>query len=579
MVDRQPSRAFRFGQFELDVPAYELRKQGRSVRIERRPMELLLLLVERRGDLVARDEIVDRLWGRDVFIDVDTSVNTLVRKIRRALGDSADGARFVQTVQGKGYRFVADVDAPTIVVLAVLPFANLQGDAAQDYLADGLTEETIVGLGRIDPERLRVIGRTSSMTYRRTAKTLHEIGRELGADYLLEGSEGRVRIASTRVRARDQVQTWTDTFDRGSNDLLGVQAEIGRAIAGQIHLRLSPTGSAAIASRQTRSPEAYDLYLRGRHYSNQMTPATAARALECFQRATAIDPAYALAWAGIADAYASHLFSSDAGAADVADRARAAAERALSSGERVAEAHTAVGRVRFLFDWNWPAAEVSLRQAIALDPSSAQTFWMLGHAVSQQGRHAEALAAARRAREIDPLDALAHGMSAQIAFSARDFEAAARHARDALLAEPEFWVAYWQLGQAYQQLGRIDDALRALGEAARLSNNNSKPMSMTAYTLATSGRVEDARAVLASLEELADQRYVPPAALALAYAGMRDDERMFACLEQALVVRDAHLVYLLVDPKWDPYRADARLQDIFRRAGLSQPPLPPASRS
>ena len=237
MPDRLPSRAFRFGSFVLDVSAYELRKHGRSIKVERRPMELLMLLVDRRGDLVTRDEIVDRLWGRHVFIDIDTSVNTVVRKIRRALRDSADHSRFIQTVQGKGYRFIADVEPATGAVLAVLPFENLQGDADQDYVANGLTEETIVGLGQVDPERLSVIGRTSSMAYRRTTKTVKEIGRELGVDYLLEGSiragNGRFRITSTLIRVRDQVQIWTATYERESNDLLGLQASSAETLLGR----------------------------------------------------------------------------------------------------------------------------------------------------------------------------------------------------------------------------------------------------------------------------------------------------------------------------------------------------------
>jgi TolB-like protein len=326
---RMRTGVFRFGGFVLDVPAYELRRQGRSVRLERRPMELLLLLVDRRGELISRDEIVARLWGRDVFIDIDTSVNTAIRKIRRALRDSADESRFVQTVQGKGYRFIADVEAATSEVLAVLPFENLQGDPNHDYLADGLTEETIVGLGQLDPERLCVIGRRSSMAYRGTSKSLSEIGRELGADYLLEGSvraaAGRCRVTATLVRAHDQVQIWTEAFERDSNDMLGLQPELGRAIARQIHLRLTPQRTATITKRQTHDAGAYDLYLRGRHYYNQMTPATTARALDCFHRATALDDAYALAWAGIADAYSSRLFASDTRSSDVADQARAAA--------------------------------------------------------------------------------------------------------------------------------------------------------------------------------------------------------------------------------------------------------------
>jgi tetratricopeptide (TPR) repeat protein len=239
------------------------------------------------------------------------------------------------------------------------------------------------------------------------------------------------------------------------------------------------------------------------------------------------------------------------------------------NGGSVAEAHTSAAIVQFLFDWNWRAAEAHLRHAVALDPSSSQSYWMLGHAISQQGMHDQALAAARRARELDPLSALSHSMSSQIAFSARDPEAAARHARDALFAEPDFWVAYWQLGQAYEQMGRTDQALEALAEASRLSNGNSKPISLSAYLLATRGRLGEARDILTALERLFRDRYVPPYAMALVCAGLNEDARVFEWLEHALAVRDVHLIYVLVDPKWDPFRKDERFQELLRRSNLS----------
>src|SRR5215813_8438533 len=209
------SHAVRFDDFVLDVSAYELRRQGRSIRIERRPMELLILLANRPGQLVTREEIVTHLWGPDVFIDIDASINTVIRKIRRALRDSAENSRFIQTIQGKGYRFIAAVEpVHSSAILAVLPFENLQSDADQEYIADGLTEETIAELGQIDPEHLSVIGRTSSIAYRQSTKTLSEIARELGADYLIEGSVrgagGQLRITVKLIRARDQLQVWTE---------------------------------------------------------------------------------------------------------------------------------------------------------------------------------------------------------------------------------------------------------------------------------------------------------------------------------------------------------------------------------
>src|SRR5262249_47163975 len=245
-VRQASSRVFRVGEFVLDVSTCELKRNDQIVKVERRPMELLILLVGHRGELVRRDEIVDRIWGHDVFIDVDTSINTLVRKVRRALGDSAHDSRYILTVQGRGYRCIADVEPITqCAVLAVLPFENLEPSREQDYFADGLTEEAIVALGQVDPERLNLIGRTSSMVYRRTNKAITEVGSELGAHYILENStrtsNGRFRITCRLIRVHDQVQIWTECYDRQSKDLLSLQTELGRTIAEQVHRVFHPS--------------------------------------------------------------------------------------------------------------------------------------------------------------------------------------------------------------------------------------------------------------------------------------------------------------------------------------------------
>jgi tetratricopeptide (TPR) repeat protein len=302
-----------------------------------------------------------------------------------------------------------------------------------------------------------------------------------------------------------------------------------------------------------------------------MTQATAARALECLRGATAVDPAYGLAWAGIADTYSSLLFNSDTKVSDVATDAREAATQAVQHGGAVAEAHCAVGTIHLLFDWDWPAAEKSLRRAIALDSSSSQSYWMLGHALSLQGRHADASDAARRARDLDPLNPLTHSMSAQIAFSAHNMDEAARHALDAIRAEPNDWVAHWQLGQAYERMNRVKDALEEFTEASRLSNGNTKPISVSAYTLARSGRTDQARQILEDLEGLAQQRYVPPCALAVVHAGLNEEDQMLECLERALAVRDVHLIYLPHDSKWDSFRSNERLKRVIQLCGFSPP--------
>src|SRR4249919_3940321 len=260
---------FRFGDFELDVAAYELRRLGRPVKLGRQPMDLLILLVEGRRQLVSRNEIVDRLWGKDVFVDVDTGVNTAISKIRQVLRDSRDTPAFVETVPGKGYRFIAPVETavpiaertPTSVSLAVLPFANLGSDPEREYLAAGLTDETSASLAQIDPAHLSVKGRT--LRYKGTTKTVAEIGQELTVDYLVESSiraEGsRLRLTVTLIRARDQQHLWSQSYDREPTSLLSLQQELSSAIAAQVKLRLSPDRLSDVGRRQTRNADAYDL--------------------------------------------------------------------------------------------------------------------------------------------------------------------------------------------------------------------------------------------------------------------------------------------------------------------------------
>ena len=394
---------FRFGDFELDVAGYSLRRGGQQVRLERRPMDLLILLVQRRRELVSRNDIVERLWGPGVFVDADMGVNTAIRKIRQVLGDAPETPAFVETVSGKGYRFIAEVEAvhpaaalsaSRAVTLAVLPFENLGGTPEHDYIADGFTEEATTALGQIDPEHLSVIGRTSVMGYKRTTKSLAEIGRELGATYVIEGSiraEGqRWRVTSKLIRVRDQVQTWSASFDSEPSSMLEFQRELSKAIAEPIRLRVSPERLTALGRRQSRNPEAYDLYLRGRHLWNQLTPPTNRRAVEHFARATELDPEYSLAWSGLADAFSASPINADAPPLDVCPRARDAAAHAVGSGPDIAESQTSQGMVHYWLDWDWSGSEAAYRKALVLDPSSAHAYCLLGVLLGTAGRHAEA---------------------------------------------------------------------------------------------------------------------------------------------------------------------------------------------
>jgi len=246
------------------------------------------------------------------------------------------------------------------------------------------------------------------------------------------------------------------------------------------------------------------------------------------------------------------------------------AAQAVRAEPQLAEAQTAVGRVSFWLDWHWPAAERAFRQAIVLDPTFAQAHLMLGHVLSQSGRHTEARTALRRARELDPLYAMNHAISSQVAFQARDFSAAVEHARQAIVLDPEFWIGYVQSGQAYEQLGQVDLALDAFTKAARFSGGSSKAISLRGHLLAKVGRANDARDVLRTLQAVSRERYVPPYAMALVHAGLGEREAVFEWLNRAYAARDVHLIFLPVDPKWDSYRTDPRLEALLARCGFTR---------
>jgi TolB-like protein/Flp pilus assembly protein TadD len=576
---------FRFRNFELDVAAYELRCKGRSIRLERQPMDVLILLVERRGQLVSRRDIIDRLWGRDVFVDVETGVHTAIRKIRQALRDSRQEPKFVETVSGKGYRFIADVEviaagsgmpadvplgggaAATRVTLAVLPFENRGSDREREYLAAALTDETSASLAQIDPGRLIVKGRT--LGYKGTTKTAAEIGRELSVEYLVESSicaeSDRLRVTVKLIRVSDQEYVWSESYERQPTSLLGLQQELSTAIAQQIRLRLRPDRSFGLGRRQTGNAEAYDAYLRGRYLSGRRTPEANRRAIQHYEHAIALDPDYALAWAALSQTYAASAMNSDARPLDVGPHARHAATQAVRANPDLAETQWSVGYAKWLLDWDWNAAEIGLRRAIELDPSSAVAYRTLGHALSQLHRHSEAESAMRRVRELEPLEPMSYALSAQVAFQARDYNLAVEFAQRTILIEPNLWIGYMVLGQPYEQQGMNDLAMEALSDATRLSGGNSKAMSLTGYLLAKIGRVSEAREVLKMLDAMSRERYVPPYAQALVRAGLGERDEVFEWLDKAYDARDVHLIFLPVDPKWDGYRADSRFEALLTR--------------
>ncbi len=570
----------------MDAGKRSLTRNGQQIHLNSKAFETLLVLVMHRGQVMEKADLLGAVWP-DTIVE-ENNLTQHISKLRRALGEARGENRYIATVPGRGYCFTAVLRADNRresegkleslehISIGVLPFVNLSGDAERAYLTDGLTEESIATLGQIDPEHFSVIGRTTMMAYRDTKQTLTEIGRELGTAYLIEGSlrtEGEhVRITTRLIRATDQALMWSATYDGKPRSLLALQRQLADALAEQVRLSISPVRLRALENRHSQNAEAYDLYLRGRYFWNQFTPITTRKAIEYYTKATALDPDYALAWSGIADALCSSPVTGDVPAGSLLERAEAAAAHAVRCDADLAESQTSLGFFSFWLGWDWVESEKAYRKALAQDGSYAFGYRMLGILLSHQSRHRGANEAIRRARELDPLNAMNRALSAQIAFAARDPAAAIEFAREAIVIDPEFWIGHLQLAQALLDTGSTDAATESLNQAARLSGGNSKTLSLRGYLAATVGRSWEAQEILRTFDAIAEVRFVPPYARALVYAGLRENDLAFEWLRRAKDEHDVHLVFLTIDPKWDFLRSDPRFSMLLAECGFSGDP-------
>lgn len=555
-----------FGSFELDRAGFRLLYGSRPVPIERRPLELLMMLVERRGELVSRDEIGARLWDADAEVDIEGGLHTVVRKIRAALGDSAERPLFVETVPGKGYRFIAAVSAT--VTIAVLPFDAAPDSAIDEHVADGVTEALIEALGAVGADRLRVIARTSSMAYKRLRRTAQEIGRELGADYLVEGTmrreDQRLRIAATLVRPRDQVRVWSEVYERSPLNSPALAQEIAIAIACQVGVGLPPPGR-SLAVVSACDADALDLYLRGRWYWRQRNRDAMVRAEQCFQDAVTKAPSHAPAHAALARTYVLQILINAADAADRWARARIATDTALQLDPNLAEAHTAVAITDFYVGWDWAAAERSFLRAIELNPNDAIAHQFYAQLLSNSRRHDEAIAEIERARAIDPIAPTMHTFAAMMYAFAGRHDVGFTAVRHALTLDPDHFPAHAVLGHLYDRTGEPDAALASYRSAHQLSGGIAALLGFQGWVLGRTGRDDDALQIVATLEQIARSRHVPPSAFALVFAGLGDRDAAFHHLDRAYALRDVFLITLPNAHWWDPLRSDIRCQDLLQR--------------
>ncbi len=511
----------RFGVFEANLGAQELRKHGTRVRLRGQSFSILSMLLEKPGEVVTREEMQQRLWPADTFVDFEHSLNSAIKKLRGVLGDSPENSRYIETIPRVGYRFIAPVQAvsapeaarsevsansaepqgrsapqaqpaPIVsrgswprsvvvslaivavgvvavllwrmahvrpepagekVALAVLPFSNLTGDPGQEYFSDGLTEETIVQLGEMDPERMSVIARTSVMHYKGSSEPLPRIGSELGVQYVLEGSvrrdSSRVRITTQLVRVRDQTPVWSREYDRELAGLLTLQHEVAQEVADEMRITLGekPKPTNAPVAKPAPSPEsyaAYDLYLQGRYFWNERTEEGFRRAADYFQQAIDRDPGYAPAYAGLADTdgLMSTLYLGPQN--ELMPKGRAAALKALELDETLAEAHTSLALIAENYDYDWQTAEKEFNRAIQLNPGYATAHQWYAEYLSWQGRFDEALAESEKARQLDPLSMIIAADHASILYYGKQYERASRR-----LALCSIWIRMPRVLEAF----------------------------------------------------------------------------------------------------------------------------------
>lgn len=576
----RPLQILRFGDFEVDLRAGQLRRNGARVRLQDQPFQVLAVLLEHAGEVVSREELRQRLWPSDTFVDFDNNLNTAINKIREAFGDSAEKPHFVETLLRRGYRFIASAEdsrcnSPRIM-LAVLPFQNLSGDPQQEYFSDGMTEEMIAQLGRLHPNQLAVIARPTAMQYKDTTKRIDEIGRELGVEYILAGSVrrggDRVRITAELAQVRNQTQLWADSYDRDFSDILAVQKDVAQSFAREIRLTLTPWEQARLTSPEQVDPESYEDYLKGRYYWNKRTEVALQKAAGYFRQSIEKSPGYAPAYAGLAD---SLIMLGEDGYGilpphEVKAEAKGAALKALEIDGTLAEGHTSLGSVKEQFDWDWVGSEIEFKRAIELQPGYALAHHWYAYILAQLNRLEEARGEITRARELDPLSLIINADFGWVLYLARRYDQAVKQLWRTLELDPGFARANYLLGQCYLEQASYDKAVVQLRKAAELSQYSPVYFAGLGCAYAKSGKRSKATQVLRELKETSKRRYVPAYDIALMYIALGNKDDALAWLEKAFEEGSDFRCELSAGPMLDPMRSDPHFQHLLRRMNLPE---------
>lgn len=623
------SEIARFANFELDLGTGELRRHGVALKLQPQPAKVLTVLVKRAGQIVTRQDLAREVWGAETFVDFEHGLNFAIRQIRVNLEDDPDEPKFLETLPKRGYRFIAPVEVenssaeaapalppasqplPTapprtatshrtwltalacalvlsvlayaffgrrrahttarpIRSLAVLPLQNLSGDPAQEYLADGMTDELTTQLAKIGS--LRVTSRTSAMHYKGMQKPLPEIARELKVDALVEGSIVRagnqLKLTAQLIDGSSDQHLWADSYQRDVRDILTLQLEVARDVASHIRAKLTPEDQTRLAASRPAQPEAFEAYFKGRYFWNKRTEADLDKAVKYFKLATEKDPTYAEAYVGLADAYLTAAAYSLMPPNQAAPLAKAAALKALEIDDSLADAHSPLGSIKAEYEWDFRGAEVEFQRAIALNPNNSRAHQFYAEDVLEpEGRTEEALRELALAEQADPSSLMARAATGYALMLSRQYDRAIDQERKTLEMDPNFPKAHQMLGYAYQQKGMYDQAIREYTAASALDSNPSYVANL-AQAYALSGRTREARDLLRRLVQISQHMYVHPYTIALVHLALGDSGHALDWLEKARQERCWTMIYLNVDPRLDSLRSDPRFQALLQRMGI-----------
>jgi TolB-like protein/DNA-binding winged helix-turn-helix (wHTH) protein/tetratricopeptide (TPR) repeat protein len=640
--DETQNETIRFGAFELKLRSGELYREGTVVKLPPQPYKVLLLLIRNAGQLITRNELQEKIWGTDVYVDFDKGLNLCIAQIREALGDDAQSPRYIETLQRRGYRFIANIDQdafplheqpdeaefpeqvsmamtprlnekvrgsflrPTLVfslmalifivtatafyfrshssspnsnttetksMLLVLPFENLTNDPAQDYFSDGLTEEMITRLGSLQPKRLGVIARTTALTYKKTTKDIRQIGDDLGVNYVLEGSvrreAGRLRITSQLIQVNDQTHLWAETFDRDETDVLDIQREVVIRIASSLSLELLPSSHSEVAADREAKPEAYDAYLKGRYLITKDTPEDLERSIPYFDQAIAEDPDFAPAYAAQVEALV--LLSDWTGSTSIANlpKAKAAALKAVELNPSYAEAYAALGSVQFWLEWDRSNAEINFKRAVELNPYNPLTRLNFGRCLLAKGETDAAVNEINEALKLDPVSLLTTGLAAFAQLQAGRYDEAIALSNRMLELEPKSWAARECLFQAYVNKGNYPQALNI--DRERMIMSGAKPKDLQLLGIGSPKDVLETR-FRKNLHQMQEsvgnsEKVSIMYAAWLAMTLAKNDEALL-WLEKGISERSPFIMYLGINPIWNPLRSDSRFVDLSKRTAF-----------